>query len=79
VPITVKGARIIGNLGSRPEVGLQALRFVQANRERFPFDRVVTHRFGLADVDQALEVMRDGSAMKAVVAPSGSSAEKEAS
>ncbi|MDR5701609.1 zinc-binding dehydrogenase [Agromyces aerolatus] len=69
VPITLKSARIIGNLGSRPEVGLQALRFVQANRDRFPFARVVTHRYDLADVAGALAAMRDGTAVKAVVTP----------
>lgn len=69
VPITLKSAHIIGNLGSRPEVGLQALRFVQANRERFPFARVVTHRYGLQQVAEALAAMQDGSAMKSVVAP----------
>jgi threonine dehydrogenase-like Zn-dependent dehydrogenase len=69
VPITLKSARIIGNLGSRPEVGLQALRFVQANRERFPFARIVTHRYTLDAVGDALGAMRDGSAIKAVIEP----------
>jgi 5-exo-hydroxycamphor dehydrogenase len=69
VHVTTKSARIIGNLGSRPEVGLQALRFVQANRERFPFAKIVTHRYPLDDVDEALKAMRDGSAMKVVVEP----------
>jgi 5-exo-hydroxycamphor dehydrogenase len=67
VSITLKSARIIGNLGSRPEVGLQALRFVQANRERYPFSRIVTHRFGLDEIGDALESMQDGSAVKAVI------------
>ncbi|WP_173922374.1 zinc-binding dehydrogenase [Agromyces sp. Marseille-P2726] len=69
VPITLKSARIIGNLGSRPEVGLQALRFVQANRERFPFAEIVTHRYPLERVGDALAAMQDGSAMKVVVEP----------
>jgi threonine dehydrogenase-like Zn-dependent dehydrogenase len=69
VPITLKSARIIGNLGSRPEVGLQALRFVQANRDRFPFARIVTHRYALDAVGDALAAMQDGSAVKAVIEP----------
>lgn len=69
VPITLKAAKIIGNLGSRPDAGLQALRFVQANRERFPFEQIVTHRFGLEEVGGALDAMRDGTSMKAVVVP----------
>jgi 5-exo-hydroxycamphor dehydrogenase len=69
VPITLKSARIIGNLGSRPEVGLQALRFVQANRQRFPFARIVTHRYALDGVADALAAMQDGSAVKAVIEP----------
>ncbi|WP_167042085.1 zinc-binding dehydrogenase [Salinibacterium sp. ZJ454] len=69
VPITLKSARIIGNLGSKPESGLQALRFVQSNRERFPFARVVTHRYGLEGVADALGAMQDGSALKAVITP----------
>lgn len=71
VPITLKSARIIGNLGSRPEVGLQALQFVQANRERFPFAKIVTHRYPLDDVGEALKTMQVGAAMKVVVEPAG--------
>lgn len=67
VLITSKSARIIGNLGSRPEVGLQALRFVQANRERFPFTRIVSHRYPLDALGDALDAMGDGSAVKAVI------------
>jgi threonine dehydrogenase-like Zn-dependent dehydrogenase len=69
VPITLKSARIIGNLGSQPEVGLQALRFVQANRERFPFTRIVTHRYALDGVGDALDAMKEGVAVKAVIEP----------
>lgn len=69
VPITVKSARVIGNLGSRPEVGLQALRFVQAQRHRFPFARIVTHRYPLHEVGTAITAMRTGAAVKAVVQP----------
>ena len=70
VPITQKSARILGNLGSRPEIGLQALRFVQANRDRFDFSRVVTHRFSLDSIGEALEAMQSGETLKAVVKPS---------
>jgi threonine dehydrogenase-like Zn-dependent dehydrogenase len=69
VTITQKSARIVGNLGSKPEMGLQALRFVQANRERFPFRQIVTHRYGLDEVADALGAMQNGSAMKSVVVP----------
>ncbi|MGO4689633.1 zinc-binding dehydrogenase [Glaciibacter sp. 2TAF33] len=69
VQLVLKSARVFGNLGSRPEVGLQALRFVQANRDRFPFSRIVTHRYELGSIAAALDAMQDGSAVKAVVTP----------
>lgn len=69
VLINNKAARIIGNLGSKPEVGLQALRFVQANRERFPFAKMVTHHFSLDQVGVAIRSMQQGDALKAVVHP----------
>lgn len=72
VHLTAKAATVIGNLGSRPLVGLQALRFVQANRDRFPFADVVTHRFGLESVGDALSAMQEGLAVKAVVDPKAS-------
>jgi threonine dehydrogenase-like Zn-dependent dehydrogenase len=69
VLITAKSATVIGNLGSWPETGLQALRFVQAHRERLPFGSVVTHRYGLERISEAFRAMRHGEAFKAAVIP----------
>ncbi|MFC1735355.1 zinc-binding dehydrogenase [Candidatus Hydrogenedentota bacterium] len=45
----------------------QAIRLVET--ERFPFEKLVTHRFSLDDATKALEVMESKEAIKAVLLP----------
>jgi len=62
--ITVKG---IHNYQSR-HLGL-ALRFVEKTRSKYPFAELITHRFGLEEVEQAFEASKSGEAIRVAVVP----------
>ena len=46
-----------------------AMRMLAANLGRYPFGEIVTHRFGLGEVTEALAVAQSGEAMQVVVDP----------
>lgn len=69
--ITRKELEIHGSYGSEPHHWAKALSFLQARRERFPFHELITHRFGLDQVNQALEEVASWRTGKAVVCPNG--------
>jgi threonine dehydrogenase-like Zn-dependent dehydrogenase len=45
------------------------MELMARNLDRLPLDRVVTHRFGLADAQEALEVAQADGAMKVLIEP----------
>jgi threonine dehydrogenase-like Zn-dependent dehydrogenase len=45
------------------------MRMLAANLGRYPFGEIVTHRFGLDRVNEALAVAQSGEAMQVVVDP----------
>jgi L-iditol 2-dehydrogenase len=49
-----------------------SLRLLARHHERVPFERAVTHRFGLAEVGEAMATaLRPGTSMKVVIEPAG--------
>jgi hypothetical protein len=46
------------------------MRMLAANLGRYPFGQIVTHRFGLGQLPEALAVAESGAAMQVVVDPS---------
>ena len=47
----------------------RALQIQARYNEQFHWERLITHRFGLEQADQALEAVRRGEAIKAVIVP----------
>jgi L-iditol 2-dehydrogenase len=47
----------------------RAVRIQQAYNDRFHWQRLITHQFGLDEANEALEVVRSGRAIKAVIRP----------
>ena len=53
-PSTIlQGKRIIGSAGSHPSMIPKVLDFLVKNRERYPFERLASHKFNLADINHA--------------------------
>jgi 6-hydroxycyclohex-1-ene-1-carbonyl-CoA dehydrogenase len=58
---------VVGSLGCRP---VDYPRVIELCRQgRIELERLVTHRFGLDDIEKALETLRGGSAIRVVITP----------
>ena len=69
--ICTKSAMVIGIGGETLEQYGPSLTMLARNQRRLPFDRAITHRVGLDQVEQALGLAQTGAAMKVLVAPNG--------
>jgi Zn-dependent alcohol dehydrogenase len=43
--------------------------FLAAANDQFPFDKLVTHRFELAEINAALQIAASGEAIRVAVLP----------
>ncbi|HUN81474.1 MAG TPA: zinc-binding dehydrogenase [Phycisphaerae bacterium] len=69
--ITKKELEVYGSYGSEPHHWAKAIEFLRARRDRFPFHELITHRFGLDQVNEALETVANWRTGKAVICPNG--------
>ncbi|MBI2927955.1 MAG: zinc-binding dehydrogenase [Verrucomicrobia bacterium] len=67
--ITRKQLQVFGSWSSEPRHLQAALAFLRAQRERFPFHKMVTHRFPLEQANEALALMANWQAAKSVLVP----------
>jgi len=65
--IMFKELEIVGSLGCRPVDYLPLIRMVEQGK--VDVKRIVTHRFSLDDLPKAFEVMKEGLALRSIVAP----------
>ena len=64
-----KNIRLIG-LTNHPSTGYgPALRLLERYADRYPFDEMVTHEFGLHQADEALHTSMDPRSMKVAIVP----------
>jgi Zn-dependent alcohol dehydrogenase len=68
-----RGKRIIGNLMYRSEVLPMLLSFLAKNHQRLPFDKIISHRYALADINTAFQdadwQARETQVTRAVIVP----------
>ncbi len=69
--ITKKELEIYGSYGSEPHHWVKALAFLRDRRDRYPFHELITHRFGLDQVNEALAAVANWQTGKAVICPNG--------
>ncbi|TWT46163.1 5-exo-hydroxycamphor dehydrogenase [Phycisphaerae bacterium RAS1] len=69
--ITRKELTVLGTWGSEPQHWTVALEFLRTRRERYPFHELITHRYGLHQVNEALEAVAKWQTGKAVIVPNG--------
>lgn len=65
--ITGKSLSVLGASGASIPHYYKALQFIETRREKYPFADIVTHKFKLDEINEALEVMESGSAIKPVI------------
>lgn len=69
--ICSKNIRLIG-LTNHPSTGYgPALRLLERYADRYPFEEMVTHEFGLDDVETAMRTSMRHDSMKVVMVPNG--------
>ena len=62
-----KSAVVIGSHSGDIRHYIKCLKFVQANRNKYPFGEIISKKYKLEDANQALEDMRTGVALKAAL------------
>jgi threonine dehydrogenase-like Zn-dependent dehydrogenase len=67
--VTRKQLQVFGSWSSEPRHLKAAIAFLQANQERFPFASMVSHRFSLAQANEALQTTADWRSAKSVIVP----------
>jgi threonine dehydrogenase-like Zn-dependent dehydrogenase len=67
--ITRKQLQVIGSWSSEPRHLQEALEMLKEDPQAYPFASMVSHRFSLEEVDEALRTTRDWVALKGVVVP----------
>ena len=67
--ITRKQLQVFGSWSSEPRHLKAAIDFLRANQERFPFAQMVSHRFTLAQANEALQTTARWEALKSVIVP----------
>ncbi len=69
--ITRKELTIYGSWGSEPQHWRVALELLRSRKDRYPFHEMITHRFGLESVNEALQAVASWQTGKAVIVPNG--------
>ena len=67
--ITRKQLTVYGSWASEPRHMERAIEFLKAQSDRFPFGRLVSHRFSLDDTFEALQTTSKWASSKSVVVP----------
>jgi threonine dehydrogenase-like Zn-dependent dehydrogenase len=67
--ITRKELQVFGSYGSEPHHWARALEFLRVRSERFAFHELITHRFALDQVNEALAAVAAWKTGKAVIEP----------
>lgn len=69
--ITRKELTVFGSWGSEPQHWVAALDLLRTRRDRYPFHELITHRFKLDGVNEALQAVASWQTGKAVILPNG--------
>ena len=65
--ITSKALTIIGSISGAIPHFYKALQFIKTHRTRYPFGELVSHKYRLEEINQALENMESGKEIKPVI------------
>lgn len=67
--ITLKNVHIQGSLSADISHYHKALSFISQHQRRLPFERMITNRYGLGQVNEAIEQMSKGAEIKPLILP----------
>lgn len=64
-----KNLVIVGSKSGDIRHYFECLRFLKANREKYPFGDIISQTFPLSEINDAMDAMRSGSVLKTAVRP----------
>ena len=65
----VKGLTIVGSANYKPWVMPKVLEFLVRTRDKYPFEKLVSHKFRLEDVNEGIRQSLDGTVVRAGLVP----------
>jgi len=67
--IVTKQLRVLGSISGRAKAYWKALQFIEAHQADIPFDRMISHTYPLAEVNVAMERMKNYEEIKPLIQP----------
>ena len=67
--VTRKQLVVAGSWGFEPRHTQTGLQFLERTRDRFPFEKLISNRFGLEQVNEALQTTARWTGVKSVIVP----------
>lgn len=67
--LTIKNMRVAGATFAKPKHFYQSVNLAARLQDRFPLASLITHRFSVADAAKALDLVKSGETIKAVIDP----------
>ncbi len=73
--ITSRQISIIGSYSKISRHEFEFVNFMSKKWQKYPFIEMVTHQFPLAEINQAIDIVKNRQGMKVIITPSGSLSE----
>lgn len=66
-PFISKGLKLVGSANYKASTMPQVLDFMARNMTKYPFDKIISHKFKLEDVEEAYKQMMAGKVVRAAI------------
>ena len=66
-PFISKGLKLVKSANYKPSTMPQVLAFMARNMKKYPFDKIISHKFKLEDVEEAYKQMMAGQVVRAAI------------
>lgn len=67
--LTIKNMRVAGATFAKPKHFYQSVHLAARLQDRFPLANLITHRFSVTDAAKALDLVKSGETIKAIIDP----------
>ncbi len=68
-PFINKGIRLIGSANYDASTMPQVLEFMARTGDKYPFDKIISHKFKLEDAEKAMKQAEAGKVVRAAIVP----------
>ena len=68
-PFIDKGVRLIGSSNYKKWTIPKVLDFISRTQDKYPFDKIISHKFKLDDLEEAFKQVLSGEVVRAAIIP----------